>query len=703
MDKKHYARGFTLVEVTAAVMLLVIALALAVGGYLFTLKNTNQGDVQNELDIDVQVAMERLKMDLRLSSLDEIFYYPEGPGPYEAISFPMARDSDGDGVVERDNEGNLIWDETVIYHVRPTTPNQLVKTTFSPRDDALTDAQRQNQLDRVVVDGVAERALNGANATSRILFENLLDWEILVQEGTYDAYSPTLTRDKATLGYILLDPGPHKFTFKTVGKNSGSTNSNHYIGIDQLFVSPSQSPREGEAQLPPAEQIGAYARYQYMPVGSWKGKHQLLFPATGTDKQFTLIMRNDRWEETNFGGVGYQTDNTHIEFDELLSPKDYVVHLEGMDTSWEAAAQTGDHTGQNPTNGMTGVAVRVLLKGSSIAENGDWIAYNGTQCQLTFRASDAYPATINDVYIGESSYPETVTPDYEGSNIQRVRFKDAMGTSAYYAHIAANSTRTSEWIDLKIDRDKNYLVAFTAYGILKQWRDERAQPIGTSTPSTALTTWLALDPSGSYTAYDLNQRTDWSGLGTNILQQSKYCIGLESLYVSYADKGTYTSHIFDTHHESPSYGNVAWNFIRPSGTDLSLKVRSGALPDLSDATAWSNITAAAISPITAIPGSWKRYVQFQALMQSNSDGSETPKLKDVTVNWTGAKQMVAIGGIFTRGPDYGIFSIDVDGKPLRAALIVDLEIYKDVRAENNEMRRVTSGLKVELTPRNSGL
>ena len=51
INQKH---GFTLVEVMAAVVLLVMALALALAGYMFSLKNINQGDVQNELDMDVQ-------------------------------------------------------------------------------------------------------------------------------------------------------------------------------------------------------------------------------------------------------------------------------------------------------------------------------------------------------------------------------------------------------------------------------------------------------------------------------------------------------------------------------------------------------------------------------------------------------------------------------------------------------------------------
>ena len=237
-NNKH---GFTLLELMAAITLLVMAMGMVLTGYMFSLKNINQSDVQNELDMEVQLAMERLKKDLRLSSLDAMFYYPSGAGPYEAICFPLAEDSDGDGIMEEDADGNIIWDKTVIYHIRPTTPNQLVTTTFEPRDNSLSAAQRQAQLESVVKYGHGSSTYNSQNASSKVIFENLLDCEINPKEGRFDGYSPVLTRTSSSLGYILLDPGEHKFTIKVIDKNSSS--SGYAVGIDQLFVSPSYSPR----------------------------------------------------------------------------------------------------------------------------------------------------------------------------------------------------------------------------------------------------------------------------------------------------------------------------------------------------------------------------------------------------------------------------------------------------------------------------
>jgi hypothetical protein len=133
-----------------------------------------------------------------------------------------------------------------------------------------------------------------------------------------------------------------------------------------------------------------------------------------------------------------------------------------------------------------------------------------------------------------------------------------------------------------------------------------------------------------------------------------------------------------------------------------LKVRAGSQPDLSDASEWDLVSASSVNP-HSIGASYNRYVQFQALFTTDTAATATPKLKDVTIDWAGERQLVNVGGIFTKGPNYGMFEISVDGDPLRSALIVDLEIYKDVLVMNKESRRVTSFLKADVTPRNSGM
>jgi len=690
--------GFTLIEAIAALALFCVAMALGMAGFSFLLTNTNQENAQTELDIDVQQTMERLKFDLRLSSLDEIFYYEDENGSFQALSFPLGQDANGDGILDKDSDGTILWGAQLVYHIKATTPHELTKTTFSPRDPALSDAERQAQLESVVANGNGSSTFNGENASSTMLFRNLLKWEILPIAGRFDAYSDTgyHIREEASLGYALIAPGSHSFNFKVVGKNTDSDGFN--IGIDQLYVSASYGAREGEAQTVTANS-GATAVPVYMPAGSWKGRHHLFFPAQAVGDNFTLTMENDRWEETNFSDV-YQAEDTETAFDPSLN--DFVVQLAGMDETWSAAAQTGDLYGSNSTNSMANFCVRILLKGGELLDTGNWFAFNGKRCKLTFQASSHEAFSLSNVFIGESNSTNTESMVY-GETPTRVRFLDSSGTQHNSWDIPNNTAKTSDWVDLEIDRNKNYLVSYriannSGHDAPKRWRD-----VNGSAANTVLV--AEIDPSSIADSLPISKFGSWGSLssfpGVNNVYSTNYLFGLESVFVSYPTNGIYTSKIFDTHLASPQYGDLAWSADEPSNTSVLLKVRTGANKDLSDASDWSTISASSVNP-RAIGASYKRYVQFQALLRSN--GWKTPKLRDVTIDWDGEEQLVNIGGIFTKGDDYGTFEVSVDGQPLRSALIVELEIYKeDVRGLNHTNRTISSSLKVDMTPRNSGL
>jgi hypothetical protein len=679
--------GFTLVEVSASVTIMIIAFGLAFGGFLYALKRSTSGDVQNELDIDVQRSMERLKYDLRLSSLDKIFYYPVGPGPYQAISFPLARDDDGDGLVELDADGNIIWDKTLVYHIWPSSPHQLRVTTFDPRDNNLTDAQRQAQLEAVVSQGTGAATYNGDNSSYTVLFENLLDWSITPRQAQIDCYSPTLKREKASLGYVLLDGGYHDFTFTVKGKNASS--SGYHIGIDQLIVSPSYGEREAEAQIPTA-QSGASATIQYMGSGSWKGNYQLLFPATSpSGHRFTLTMDNDRWEETNFRGIGYTAEDVTIAFNEALNPMDFVLQLSGMDDTWTAAAQCGSARDViTDTTLLPNAVVRIMLKGSELEANGNWLNYNGQQCRLTFEALNG-PLKMDRVYIGECASSNTVSPDFLGSpeSIKQVTFGGNTSTEVW-----SGVPRVSDWIRFPIDVSKNYIVSYRISDEPgKQsaaiWHDTRAV-----TDGFPLTTWIYPNaPAGAELA------NHWSGHVT-----STHLLGLSRIQASYPEKGVYTSQIYDTHLEAPVFDEIRWNDVLPAGTSISIKERSYSdIASFANTNDWEAISAKTSSP-AASTAPYKRYIQFQATLRSDSNGFSTPLLKDITIDWAGERSLVEIGGTFTKGPNYGIFELTVNGEPLRSGLTVDLEIYKDIYTFNKGTKRVTSSLRSEIIPRNTG-
>ena len=88
-------------------------------------------------------------------------------------------------------------------------------------------------------------------------------------------------------------------------------------------------------------------------------------------------------------------------------------------------------------------------------------------------------------------------------------------------------------------------------------------------------------------------------------------------------------------------------------------------------------------------------------MESDSEHLKTPLLKDIAINWAGERRMVNIMGKFSKGPDYANFELSVNGKPLQSALLVNLEIFKEVPAPNHQTRRISSAIRTEITPRNS--
>ncbi len=353
-----------------------------------------------------------------------------------------------------------------------------------------------------------------------------------------------------------------------------------------------------------------------------------------------------------------------------MAPNDFVVQLRGNDIAWTAAEQTGSFVGPCDTNSVfTNTHFLVHINGSELLTNGNWIAHNGRKCQLTFQASPAGKLQIDYAQIYKATYQEEVVLSVGGGSAIAT-----FGGSSMSPVMTNGATATTDPIDFEINATNNYLVIFR------------------------VTNPLANHPA-AWVSQDASLEECWTHSGAWV--KTNIVFGLKSIFASYPAIGKYTSQIFDTHLPNPNYGDISWNANIPTGTSLSTKVRSGDQPDLSDASDWSLIPASWVNP-RSVGTSYKRYIQFQALLTSNTVGDSTPKLKDVTIDWSGERQLVNIGGIFTKGPDYGMFEISVDGDPLRSALIVDLEIYKNVLVMNKESRRVTSSLQVELTPRNSG-
>jgi hypothetical protein len=695
MNRNPHASGYTLTETVISLAITTIVVMAATGGWLFTVRGEKLSSVQSELDMDVRKTMENLKRDLRLSSLDKMYFFPPGPGPYTAISFPMASDTNNDALVEMLTGGtNILWTSTVIYHVWIGSPNELRKTVFTPRDNSLTPAQCQEQLASVVTNGSGSATYGSANASSHAIFKNLFTWELWSKSATFDGYSATTERDMdVAFGSILLDTGTHLVKFNVIGKNAAS--SGYKIGLDTLTASACGEPREGEGQLPATAQSGATAASEYMAQGSWSGNYQLSFPSATTGSYFTLSIDNDRWEETNFRGQGALCKRTIVGFDSSLSPKDYIVQLEGSPGypwgspsdpyAWTAANQTGTGTPLVDNNTLTSCVVRVLLRGSSLSENNGAIRFSGHYPYVLFQAATNGALRILAAYIAEAADPTNCSPNAATT-----------GTQLYFSGNASQtlSAGTSAWAipqaPFAIDSSKNYLISFLL--------DDTTANI-TSWPETYPNApgCYVLPASSSPSATDA-QASSWS---SKPYSTHPNLYGIYGIYTTYPTNGLFTSQIFDTKIDTPVYSTISWNASCPANTLIKLKVRTGINESLLDAPAWSNVTAFLSSPATITCGN-KRYVQFQATLDPDYWGWNSPKLKDVTIKWTGATKVVDISATMTKGPNYGICEVTVDGNPLAKGLRVDLEIYEDIIGWGATPKRLTSSMTTEIEPRNTG-
>jgi prepilin-type N-terminal cleavage/methylation domain-containing protein len=687
MKNNETKSGFTLVEVMIAATVLVIAAAMCATGFVYVLRSTRQSVIQTQLDSQIQVAMERLKYDLRLSARDKMLYYPPGSGvTHTAVSFPVATNNAVTGMIDTDIRSNIIWGKTVIYHAW-TAPfsNQLRVTTFSTRNT--NDAVRQQQLADVVFygDGSDPHVTDHANGQTEIIFENLFDWDISEFGGDYDGYAATTQRDvNYPLGTVILSPGNHTFTFTVISNNSSCVPANGYkIGIDSLHVSPcSFSKREAETQSVSAVSASMALQTNYMANGSWDGNYQLLFPATATNKSFTLTMANDRWEDTDFRGTGEICDKTDVFWDNSLSPMDYVVMLTGYGTNWTASNQTGDYAGTNSAvDELTNYACRVLVRGGSDMVNGGMITGEGAKCRVNFMACTTSALQIASAFIATNSGSSLMDAVNTGV---RLTFGVA---SNYNTTINGGSSQWSNYTNFPICESNSYLVSFlvtnvTGNGNAYYWTE-------TSYPSAPGCYML---PSSN--ASDARAAV-WS-TNLNVITTNKL-FAVQYIQTTYPTNGTYTSEIFDTTKASPTYNQMSWNAVTSSTTSVQMRVRTGNSNDLSDTAGWSGWQNSAYTILTS-----GQYVQFQALLTPDANCISSPKLKDVAIGWAGDTKAVNISGTFTKGPDYGIFQLSVDGALLRKALGVTMSIYETAPVYGGGTNTLTSTLTEEVEPRNTG-
>lgn len=701
--------SFAELLIASAIALIVIGgiLALSQFAHYYWKAERVKSNVMGKL----QMSMERLQKEIRLTDMHRVVYYPQNSATYTAISFPCAVDDNGDGFIEVSGDPlRIVWDKTIIYHVYTNTVTnkiELRRTIFDSFDQSALN--RQAQLDSVVVNGkpiattLGYGSWNEDAGTKIVCGSDSVIFTIIPSIREFDGYSSSTTRsENVMLGSISIDDGAHYIGFSVTGKNQLSTG--YRLGVDSFSIAPSGCEKEAEEATVHSSDAGRNVTDEDMSAyGSWSGNRHVEYQASGINDQISLDFEYDQWQETNFATCSpYNTfieyDNRTGDADERSGSSNYVARLSGFGDSWIAADQTGAASKSIESVSVSdaaGFVVRNVIQ-------SEHVNIEGRAVKITFDNTSGEAVTIDYANI----MSEVSGPNGDAATAKTITFNNGAGSVA----ISAGSSVISDWIDINnFDKNKDYLVTFhTPFSV----------------GSHSMSGWTAGD--GSVYSYTVSgpvsvaQDATWKDGETPrygyVMKDVIYALDL--IKVSYFSNGTLTSQIYDTGVDDPAYSTISWNIAKNNygdyetlglGANLIIRVRSDDSKDTLKATNdWTGTVAvntkSASSSSASISGVGSgRYVQFQAEFSSqptagNSDYTKSCILKNLGISWPGQSRIVDVSGYFTRRPDYGIFSVNIDGHQLTKGLEFTLSITEKLTSA----KAVTRYLTVEAEPRNTG-
>ncbi|OGV70230.1 MAG: hypothetical protein A2283_05145 [Lentisphaerae bacterium RIFOXYA12_FULL_48_11] len=463
-------KGFTLMEVMVASAITIIVMGSFMAVFIHAMKLWQQEEIKNELNYNLEEALEKIRQDLRLSSLTEyekgkMAFYGATGASFRAISIPISIDTDGDGLLQTDTNGLIEWNQTIIYHVRPGTPDKLMRTVFSPRWTNASAAEIYAQLANVVAATSDAQVLlckipsSDETGISSVVFENLvsLTFDTPTLGSGFDCYSPTAGYTNYLWGSIILSAGMHRITFAVTNKNSAATATYKAI-IDYVKCSVSGSARDAELfTFDASHPSGSYYTYSdtssnnvfYEYMGpEWMGQSALILDKSGsaTGGMVTLNVTNDLWCDNNFNDPSYiLAENCKVDVATNLSPQDVVVvPVKGM--TW-SASDSGSQNGA--TNIASFAVVTNYVYGMSNALgtlklNGCWARFHFDRETNTA----SYSLLISNAAVSTEGGLLVSNITFGGSN---------------WAMLYPESTNVavSDWVPMwEIEKASNYLVRF---------------------------------------------------------------------------------------------------------------------------------------------------------------------------------------------------------------------------------------------------
>lgn len=655
--------GFTLIESMIAIIISLLVITGALSTFIYGLRSWQAEAVKNEINMDLERAMEKIRQDLRLSSvgIGLMAFYPANAAEYTAISFPMSTVTNG--LLERDASGKIKWTKTVIYHVRPGDPDQLQRTVFSPRATNATPGELYWQLQNVVQG--TNLCLTNEICSTQVVFRNLVDLRIRPPEIRFDGYAPTYCKARTfNWGSVVLSNGPHNLKFTMEGRNTNNT-TGYKIGIDRFALSASASPREGEIYLPLRGHPSAWDSIYYVYSldggavsaqdmssngASWNGNCQLTYDGVAVSNSLTLVVPNDLWCDANFDNPpGVMLSNVTRKTDTRFTSSapfipDIVISMD-KGTNWSASGCTDGNSFSVDVPNTTPAVVNIIYGGTNQAAA---ITMNGKWVRVAFTAG-----TNGNLYIKNAKIAQQLSDTNPvAGTISNLYFS---GGDPSKIKILSNTTVHSLWLPgYEINRTNNYLVSFEL-----------------QTDADVFNNAAAWRNTG------VDRMSHLGGLPTNLI------VGVSALEVRYPSSGIFRSGVFDTRISAPVYKHIKWTHEEylPQG-DIDIRVRSASNPDMSDFGNW--VPAAGyfqlcndINSLATLPQ--KRFVQYEALFSvhpTQGEHTNTAILRDVTIAWDTPTGLVDLQVDFAKGPDYGIISATVDGQSFVKGLEIEMEIFK---------------------------
>ncbi len=658
-------RGFTLAESLLAVSIGITFLASSLSAWYYTTKNWKEENYRSELRYNIEKSMEKIKEDIRLSNGNGILFYPSSSSSFTAISIPRAN-ANASGFYTF-SSSSISWNDTVVYHIYN---NELRRSVF-PYNSA--SATRQSQLDAIAASGTH------ASATTKELFSSeTVSFSITPSSPTFDGYSSSIDQSGNTsFGTVQLAAGNHTIRFEVTGKNSSS--SGYRMGIDKVVLTPSGGSQEAEGLTVSADSGRTQTiedMTAYSAAGLWSGNHQLEYASAGVGDYITFQTYYDQWLECNFENMTHS--NTEVSG---TDPTLTIMSREnqGLTSIWRAGAQTSADTADNPTN-LNNKTVRNLIKAANYLGSGQMV-------RVKFMASSTGALIIDSAHFGASAagdynFSGGSTQLYFGNATVAPAGIDGVGatgtTGSTSITIPAGHYVWSNWMSVTTTVGSDYLVSAVfdtsgANGQTSFWdagSGNHSYYIDGSTPTAA---WTGAEP--GFTASTAVAAVSDIAVWTNI--------------------GTATSQVYDTHIAAPAYSQMTWN-TNGSGTYL-VKARSSNDSQMTGATAWSAIAGSAGSPLSLASAGTGRYIQFQVTMTTASPYTTYPQFDEATLQWPGQTALVEISGEYTKRPNYGTFTVKVDGATIVNALEIELEAQKTYQGKTE-----TVSLAAEVKPKNTG-